>query len=78
MIPVIARVGVYARRQRVLKNDSGIAISTPNPTASTVSSMCSNEAHADLVEVVGDPRPVEQPGADVREHEADHARSVTG
>ena len=37
-------------------------MSTPNRTASTVSSMCSREAGADLVGVVGDPRPVEPLG----------------
>ena len=31
MIPVIARVGVYERRQRVLNSDSGIAIEHAEP-----------------------------------------------
>ena len=40
--------------------------------------MCSTRRLANVAEVVGDPRPVDQPRTDVGEDEADHARSVTG
>ena len=67
MIPVIARVGVYARRQRVLEKRQRDRDQHAESDREHRELDVLQEARADLVEVVGDPRPVEQPGPDVRE-----------
>ena len=67
MIPVIARVGVYERRQpRAEKRQRDRDQHTQSDREHREHDVLP-QARADLVEVVGDPRPVEQLGPDVRE-----------
>ncbi len=78
MIPVIARVGVYERRQRVLEKRQWERDQHTQSDGEHRELDVLPQACADLVEVVGDPRPVEQPGPDVREDKADHTGERNG